>query len=458
MNNFRLKIAVRRNDLFLLIYVVGGTNPIYKEKIDNLQSLNFDDWDKDKECFYAPTQAAISDNQRIKAARAMYEGLIQTSQAKTPTELVNFIETAKRIETSKQLTLGQYIERFIKYKKSRTRDYGISGGYKVYLALLNKVVRAGMADISIADVDNKAYKRFCQYLKTHEPANSKNMASYLKTVLRYAHNEGHNDHSITYQYGKDAPKQGTKERKAFTKEQLRAFMNFNNEKLTKQVRRFNRLQTFKHICFFIYALRIRPNDVIKMKKANFKNIGGKFFYVYKPIKKLGWADKEDVYVRITPEAEAIIKAYWDSNNSPYLFPLICNTTDNTDVLHGIRNVEKNINAYIKQVCCELGINPDGLSLYSFRHTAITQAITDMHTTGETLMSIAKTAGTSVAMLEKYYYSTLAAITDTDYYTTNQGILFEGILSPFKEVSDKRHIKQPKSKNKWNTAKLLKPSI
>jgi integrase len=109
---------------------------------------------------------------------------------------------------------------------------------------------------------------------------------------------------------------------------------------------------------------------------------------------------------ITPMASKIINYY--SGDQGYIFPFTMNNKKwnltNADQRnhweYGKQTILMQINKFLKKAANKLHIQEDDFSLYTFRHSAITHEI---QANKKPLMQIAKEAGTSVAMLENYYY-------------------------------------------------------
>lgn len=66
----------------------------------------------------------------------------------------------------------------------------------------------------------------------------------------------------------------------------------------------------------------------------------------------------------------------------------------------VKNVEQQINKYLKKLASALSLEVQNLKMYDFRHSAITHAVN----AGGNIFEIAKAAGTSVDMIAKHYYN------------------------------------------------------
>ena len=66
----------------------------------------------------------------------------------------------------------------------------------------------------------------------------------------------------------------------------------------------------------------------------------------------------------------------------------------------VKNVEQRINKLLKKIAKALQLAVSDLSMYDFRHSAITHALN----AGENPFAVAQMAGTSVAKIEQHYYN------------------------------------------------------
>lgn len=66
----------------------------------------------------------------------------------------------------------------------------------------------------------------------------------------------------------------------------------------------------------------------------------------------------------------------------------------------VKNVEQRINKLLKKIATALQLAVSDLSMYDFRHSAITHALN----AGENPFAVAQMAGTSVAKIEQHYYN------------------------------------------------------
>jgi hypothetical protein len=107
--------------------------------------------------------------------------------------------------------------------------------------------------------------------------------------------------------------------------------------------------------------------------------------------------------------QSIIDKYKGQSSQGYIFPFAINESDlyNKDFYKWNNkkdHVLVKINHFLKKVAPFIGVSPNDLIVYTFRHTVLTHEIQDNK---KSPMRIAKEAGTSVIMLEKHYYDYLA---------------------------------------------------
>ena len=113
-----------------------------------------------------------------------------------------------------------------------------------------------------------------------------------------------------------------------------------------------------------------------------------------------------VTLSLPKQAIAIINKYKGRSKGGYLIPLPMNErewdipTEFPTWYIRVKNVEQRINQYLKKIAVALNLEVKDLSLYDFRHSAITHAVKAV----ENVFMVAQQAGTSVNNIEKYYYN------------------------------------------------------
>lgn len=124
---------------------------------------------------------------------------------------------------------------------------------------------------------------------------------------------------------------------------------------------------------------------------------------YRPTKD---GSQRDVNIKLPQQAVEIINRYKGQSKGGYLLPLPMNETS-WDIVSDfakwnvrVKNVEQRINKYLKKWASALSLAVSDLSIYDFRHSAITHAVN----AGRDVFEVARLAGTSVDVIGKHYYN------------------------------------------------------
>lgn len=180
-------------------------------------------------------------------------------------------------------------------------------------------------------------------------------------------------------------------------------------------------EMYRDFCVLLYEMKSRPIDILRLHWDNiaYDSFNKKYTCTYIPAKKKNYGASSKhtstalVIQFLSPKATEIVLKYKGQSKGGYVFPFSLNDTrwNMNDPNHFHYHYYKGnhicgrINRFLHKVGEELGI-PFQLTLYAFRRTAITQAIIDNKVP---LPLIAKTAGTSVEMIEAHYANYLHAL-------------------------------------------------
>ena len=161
----------------------------------------------------------------------------------------------------------------------------------------------------------------------------------------------------------------------------------------------------------LYYTRSRPADVISLRHGK-EYDEESHTIIYTPRKLAGRINAKGrsccVTLQLPKQAIAIINKYKGRSKGGYLLPLPMNERE-WDIPNEfptwyvrVKNVEQRINQYLKKIALALNLEVKDLSLYDFRHSAITHAVR----AGENVFMVAQQAGTSVNNIERYYYNSI----------------------------------------------------
>lgn len=164
------------------------------------------------------------------------------------------------------------------------------------------------------------------------------------------------------------------------------------------------MELYRDFCVFIYEMKMRPCDVVKLNVSDIK--GNNIIY---------WATKKKNYINesssfvvapLTKTSKAIIEKYRGKSSKGYVFPFAMNEYDwdfkDAASFNKWNNrkqaTQERINVFLRKVADIFGVSK--LTIYTFRHSTFTHKIVS----GANLMQLAKEGGTSVSMLEHHYFN------------------------------------------------------
>ncbi|MDR1169573.1 MAG: hypothetical protein LBK97_01910, partial [Prevotellaceae bacterium] len=177
MANVKLSFQFKDKGFKLCATVVGSTERDYK-RVEGLINPNFDYWDKKKQVFNEATQDAIHNNAVLQTMYAKYQGLIDTFNPTTGKELFALSETASKVEAKKELTFGEYIQRYIDREKYHPVKLP-SKTYQTYITLLGKLKTEGnVINVPLSEIANKHFIQFGEFVLS--TPNAKGQTNYTK--------------------------------------------------------------------------------------------------------------------------------------------------------------------------------------------------------------------------------------------------------------------------------------
>lgn len=157
----------------------------------------------------------------------------------------------------------------------------------------------------------------------------------------------------------------------------------------------------------MYYTASRPADVIQWDWIhNYCEATGQITYIPHKLRHRGG---KRVTINLCPQAIAIIEKYRGHSKGGYLLPLPMNETDwgeldgETYKIWESRRSRtlQSINLWLRRIAEKLKLDVEKLTLYVFRHSAITHCINRYNMN---VMKVAAMAGTSVAIINKRYYN------------------------------------------------------
>lgn len=378
-----------------------------------------ENWDKQHLCFSSTHPTAIANNALIGKIKNLLAETIQQHNPQTAQDLWVYIFKPNTTNVNSD-TLGAFLSGYIEQLKYPTDNRLPSGNYRLFITLYNHLKRQDtIINKPIADITDNDFKAFGDYLLTKTNARYLDVMKNFKAVHRKAVEAGKASTRLTYKPKLTLSNEQRKKVKSNTKAVLSAtdlqkFIDLDVSTLPRfGTCSVELMQLYKDTCLLMWGGFSRPIDVISWETCNVVNENGNTYIVYIPRKKANNKDIENnrTKVQLGARCKAIIEKYKGQSNGGYLLPYSINNKcwnmDNAKECHTRLNncdkAEGRVNKWLKKVAKHLNItleNNAPLTMYTFRHTAITNAIDQ----GFSPMVVAKLAGTSVAMIEKTYYN------------------------------------------------------
>lgn len=390
------------------------TTKPYQRHYENAPELinpNFECWDDKNQLFIDPTQDSVHNNTVLKLKKEAYQSIIEKHNPTNGKEMFEIFHSGSKVVAKEELTIGEYLISIIKEMRN-TRTNAPSKNYQKYIGLLHKMEKEGnIIHVPLSEINNKHFIQFGAWVLSLTEKeglyNYANIMKLFKQLHKKAYNKELNDNILRYKYMDDQPKRMSfkKKRVPLTIQKYEKFVEMDLSIISKSgVNRMYYKELYRDFCIFLYEMKMRPVDVIKAHSDNIEFDGKTKYIVYRPEKKKN--SDSIVYSPISPKAEDIIKKYKNKSSKGYIFPFSMNEYDwnfrNADSwnkweLRKSRTLEQ-INTFLGKVKEILKVSE--LTLYTFRHTIFTQEVNDNK---KSLLQIAKEGGTSVEMLDKYYY-------------------------------------------------------
>lgn len=456
-----------RSGRFSLCATVVGTSIRHYRAVEELRGTDFKTWDKAAQRFVSKRPIDQENNKILTEILRHYEDLMEQMKFETGKELFAYqpvttnesikdtqsiqvltpslVPKPKKTESSTlhlakdEITLGQWIEAIIEEIKNPSR-LKPSASYQGYLTLLHKLEAEGtLINQPISSLGDDSFVLLIKWLKKQKGKNGKGV-NFIGTLKMYAAtlNRARKARLTTYRpdfpYMDYAPLHKITDKatdfltnggaiQSLTDEQYATFetMDLNEIKMHGGPQMAYYKELYRDFCMLLYEMKSRPIDILRLHWENiaYDDTTGRYTCTYIPAKKKNYGasckhtSKALVIQYLTPKAVQIVLKYKGQSQGGYVFPFHLNRTkwnfsDPTQFHYHYykgNHICGRINRFLHKVGEHLEV-PFQLTLYAFRRTAITQAIIENKMP---LAMIAKTAGTSVEMIEAHYANYLHAL-------------------------------------------------
>lgn len=396
-------------------------------------------WNAKQGLFIAGPNAAHN-NQVITTLLNELQEMIDTGVFTDGKQLFEAFEFKQgKKELVQVLTFGKFVEKILNDLKTEGR----TSNYEQYNTLLNSLAGINkkqskhhkrfaqpmfggikLIDTPLSAISNKHFIAFGDWImKVKGGCGYRNLMTTFKAVISKAHQQELTTAILTFKFKDHIPVKAQAEMSAkqrirvngqsitiLTQEEFQAFLDFDMMTIAPPQKRFQELcQLYKDVVLLMYYTKSRPADVLSFRFGK-EYDEESHTIVYTPRKLVGrrtcFGHQICVTLQLPKEAVEIINRYKDQSKGGYLLPLPMNerawdlTTEFPTWYIRVKNVEQRINQYLKKVAVALSLDVKDLSMYDFRHSAITHAIR----AGENVFLVAQQAGTSVVNIEKHYFN------------------------------------------------------
>lgn len=430
MVELNLSFAVIRGTMCLRITKKGTTVRSYKSI--ELPHQDLTRWDQRKQKFTGRSEISSDNNQALQQILSEYTAINTTYEPSTARELIELKgDKIRRRKAPKKLTHSRkgydhdtpvpaptrntpyyiYIQWLI-YNMRHESNKKPSKNYQTYITLYHRLLEEGtIKNKPVSEICNRDFIAFGDWLRLDKSGSS----NYREMMKRFhsAHGKAFehelNDNVLRYKFMNDAPRTKKSRVYALTKAQYDKLVHINLDEVKHCGPRpdFHK-QIYLDFCIFMYEMKIRPVDAVKLHSRDIITERGEKYIRYTPEKKKNYHNDCCVTNKITETAAAIIRKYSGMSAMGYVFPLSVNEYKwdyedpsswnvwNTKKQHIIQQ----INRFLKKVAPLIGADSERISVYAIRHSAFTHEIAKNE---KPLMQIAKEGGTGIDMLESHYY-------------------------------------------------------
>ena len=469
MSKISLKF-VHRHGRFSLCALVSGTAVRHYRSVTELKNPNFSTWDPVLQRFISHSTTDLNNNKILSAILAEHEALLRENDFANGRELFNYQKQRAKFSGNlrqsndrslsviastvshsdnlpdfssdlidDKITLEDWLWKIINDIKNPTR-LKPSASYQGYLTLVHKLEEEGnLLKQPVSSLNDDSYVSLIRWLNNphKKGGKSKNYIGIMK-IFTATINRARKARLTTYHpefpYMDYAPVHKITDNardflmnggaiKSLTKEQYEQFLSMDLESIAMhggvKMRKFKEL--YRDFCILLYELKSRPIDVLRLHWNNiaYDNNTGRFSCTYIPAKKKNYGassrhtSKALVIQYLSEDAKRIILKYQGQSKGGYIFPFAVNERqwnfDNPEDFHAHyykgNHTCGRINKFLHKAGEKMGL-PFQLTLYAFRRSAITHAIIENKMP---LAMIAKTAGTSIQMIEEHYANYLHAL-------------------------------------------------
>lgn len=280
MANINLSFSLEKKNGFVLVIREQGNSNGNRVTVKNLINPDFKRWNKKEQRFIDATQDAIHNNSVLREMRNKYQTIIDTCNPTSPAELKRMVETGILVNACVPLTLGAFLKQLIDGMKHEAIKKP-SKNYQNYITLYHKLeAEKEIINVPLCDICNQHFKQFGKFILSLPMDLGKSnyipLMKRFKSVIRKAYKEELTHNVLTYDYSEKAPTIERKPRFALTESQYNKFVNLDLSVIAQSgVNREYFKELYRDFCIFLYEMKMRPVDVIRLHSDNVVYLGEK---------------------------------------------------------------------------------------------------------------------------------------------------------------------------------------
>jgi integrase len=307
------------------------------------------------------------------------------------------------------VSIDELIQRDVEMERKKT-----GSNYKNYEQLRRYLLRfcPNLKDTGISQINESFCAGFRDWLVNSPSINYEKTTKCFIALLNRISNDRtvswHIENINGYNFKKNAPLCNKVDElpTILNENEIQSFYSFDPT-ASRGKRTAKNVELYHDYCIFMLETLMRPVDMLLLKTDNIKacRIGcNKPFVQYIPKKMENRiCSHKTVMLPLSSTALELIEKYKNQAPDGYIFPF----ADDRQILkhkNGMerftKRINKQINTWLKTVDKALNFGKgEDISLYMFRHTSISVALNVRKLPAST---VAKLAGTSIAMIEKHY--------------------------------------------------------
>ena len=359
-------------------------------------------WDNSNKRFNPLIVTAKEDNKRLEELKRLLEEIANIKEYSSCDDFFAAYKTATSVEATKVPTLLEFAKTYAQLWKTGNvqgkKHYKESGNYVIYEKFVRrlqgyqyKTLQPWANEIQVfantpmSKVNNDTYNKFVAFLSNHDLPIKDSLNAFRATSYYYRR-WFMDDDDFKFQL-----KEKHKENVQASKELKTKAQTLTNEQI-KQLAQLDikavcpkmddaRKQLYKDTLLLMYGLATRPIDLLSMKIEDIKKGQNSLYYWVYCANKMRNTRKKQKAIDKPPIEQGyleIISKYTGKRKKGFVLPFAINETEKPQQQRKIQvsHTATKIGDFLKAIACYYNWDIDikGLSMYTLRHTAITDLL------------------------------------------------------------------------------------